>query len=1088
MSRRGKRSRGKPVTRVVAPRPSPRRAAEPARNHDSLRVSPREFLRERRPHYFSDSTAVARPRLDRAFLEYYISKLTSRSQEIDFESFARQLCEREVCPNLLPHTGPTGGGDSKVDSETYPVSYDVADTWYVGEARLAASERWAFAFSAKADWRSKLRSDIEKMAGTERGYARYYFVTSQYVPDRTRAELEDEYRNQKAIEVHIFDLNWLLEKVFGNGHEQLAVETLHIETELAPESRRGPNDAERAAIEAEVEEKIKAALESGQIGPRTVGLALESAILSRESERPRAEVDGKFERAARLAGDHGLKAQQRSVAYQRAWTAYWWLEDGPAFAELVLAYEAAVHGSENAFELERLANLYMCARVGVADRWQARDEWQAERWNVLNGELERVAGMASAPSAALNARVTQLIVRLSSSPDEFEETLHLLNEALDSATGLAGFGFEALADLISELGSVAPQLAAFDALHDRLVELVRQRTGDIAAGEMYVERAAQLYSAQRRSEAITAAGRALPLLYAEESRSQLLRALDLIGECYLAMGLPWAARGSWLIASSLAGSDAQGFGRGFPRLAMVLDRLRSVELRVGRLVESLAIHRLYRIVASVVAREYDSIRGDIVEADVAYEFVLTNAFLNLDGPRATSFNKLPDLLEAEDLPMARAALLRVLGHESTLPDWVGVEPGGELRFLSAVRAASGGVRLDPDAAGRPGSGTIETRVLGVRVQVAFEGGSPAKETAESILAAMESVLATSAGRGFAGYTPLLVVHVRPGHFTPFPWRLIDGNDGDPIEVVVALFDPSHLTFEQQGAIREGLVALVARIIPRAFIVDDPDETFRQLFGEEGALARAANFTGSFVTAGDLYDASALGLDGLLIGKETEYPPTGIQPRWDDVVAGRPQPRGTPGEASVSGPPDLRSLRHDEMRVESVINIPVWDRAQWRGMGFFMDPSGLPGIALLFRNPAAASMIWKEWQRIFGTADASDRLRLSIVTQVRPDDPYAYKAVVAPAPEAAFDGTAKVVFMTARVLEMNPSSDTNLRNFRAEYELSHGCLLGFALMPRAGADFAQPEILGTVHLSRVRFVEAKDVSDHDMESVALLPDH
>ena len=156
-------------------------------------------MRARRPYSFSDSSIETRPRLDRAFLEYFISTLTSRSQESDFETFARRLCEGEVCPNLLPHTGPTGGGDSKVDSETYPVSLDIADAWYVGEARAAATERWAFAFSAKADWRSKLRSDVDAMAGTGRGYARYYFVTSKYVPDRTRSTLEDDYRTNKTL-------------------------------------------------------------------------------------------------------------------------------------------------------------------------------------------------------------------------------------------------------------------------------------------------------------------------------------------------------------------------------------------------------------------------------------------------------------------------------------------------------------------------------------------------------------------------------------------------------------------------------------------------------------------------------------------------------------------------------------------------------------------------------------------------------------------------------------------------------------------------------------------------------------------------
>jgi hypothetical protein len=35
-----------------------------------------------------------------------LDTLTSRSQETIFENFARRLAQCEVCPNLLPHTGP----------------------------------------------------------------------------------------------------------------------------------------------------------------------------------------------------------------------------------------------------------------------------------------------------------------------------------------------------------------------------------------------------------------------------------------------------------------------------------------------------------------------------------------------------------------------------------------------------------------------------------------------------------------------------------------------------------------------------------------------------------------------------------------------------------------------------------------------------------------------------------------------------------------------------------------------------------------------------------------------------------------------
>ena len=89
-------------------------------------ISPQEFLRARRPDRFSDSFLEEGFVLDRSMLEYHLHSLTSRSQEADFERFARRLVEREVCPNLLPQTGPTGGGDSKVDAETYPVADDLS--------------------------------------------------------------------------------------------------------------------------------------------------------------------------------------------------------------------------------------------------------------------------------------------------------------------------------------------------------------------------------------------------------------------------------------------------------------------------------------------------------------------------------------------------------------------------------------------------------------------------------------------------------------------------------------------------------------------------------------------------------------------------------------------------------------------------------------------------------------------------------------------------------------------------------------------------------------------------------------------------
>ena len=268
---------------------------------NSQQFSPGAFLRARRPERFSDSVEVNHPYSIARMLEYHLHTLTNRSQETDFQHFAKHLAERELCPNLLPQTGPTGGGDSKVDAETYPVADDLSFVWYVGIGREAASERWAFAFSAKKDWRAKVHSDIDKIAQTGRGYAKAFFVTNQYVPDRSRAEVEDELRQKHGLDVRILDRTWILDKVFGGRHEQMTIQDLDIQTSARTQVKKGPHDLEREQDLEEIETRIKAASQDGQFGFQFVNDCAEATRLARGLEWPRTQVDGLFSRAERAA-------------------------------------------------------------------------------------------------------------------------------------------------------------------------------------------------------------------------------------------------------------------------------------------------------------------------------------------------------------------------------------------------------------------------------------------------------------------------------------------------------------------------------------------------------------------------------------------------------------------------------------------------------------------------------------------------------------------------------------------------------------------------------------------------------------------
>jgi len=143
------------------------------------KVSPSAFMRRLRPAYYSDSVDRTTYQLDAPTLEYHIETITARNQTHSFEIFCRKLCERTICPNLKPATGPEGGGDSKADTETIEVADEIATLSYIGEAN-ARRERWAFAFSAKKTWAEKIRRDVDGIIATDRGYQKIYCVTARF--------------------------------------------------------------------------------------------------------------------------------------------------------------------------------------------------------------------------------------------------------------------------------------------------------------------------------------------------------------------------------------------------------------------------------------------------------------------------------------------------------------------------------------------------------------------------------------------------------------------------------------------------------------------------------------------------------------------------------------------------------------------------------------------------------------------------------------------------------------------------------------------------------------------------------------------
>lgn len=1058
--------------------------------------SPNEFYRAQRPERFSDSVVVDKPTINRTLLEFHLATLTSRSQELAFEGFARGLIERTVCPNLLPHTGPTGGGDSKVDSETYPVADSLALGWYTGIGREASQERWAFAFSATKEWRPKLTSDVAKLVGTNRGYVKAFFVTNQYVSDRERGKIEDRLGKEHGIEVRVFDLSWLLDSVFNKGHETFAIEALGLSPTLSLEIRKGPRDTEREARLAELEDRIQAALREERIDLRLVNDALRSATTARGLERPRTEVDGRFLRASDLATKLGSRSDQLKAVYEWAWTTFFWYEDYSRFAALAKEALDLAAGTENAHHLELLTNLHGCLQSAVGRGWLSAEAVALSDFaTTLLKLLDKTGKVEQRPSNALHAQTLAAKVRLTQSPEKADKYLAKLGQIVKKARPLVGYPFEQTADLIAAMGPYFGQQPAYGKLFETVVEIAGKRQGDVTAAQMLLKRGAQQLEAGEHLDALRNIGRALGRLYKHESREELVHALYLAGAAYEDAELLWAARGSLVVAASVATDEFHKYGRITRYQAACYDRLRWLELRLGRIPEALQWHQL-----SVLASQAAGITTDPESFDF-FDAVLGIPLLDADLSQLKELERLPDVLDELGLFMSRGALLYALGHPSELPDelFKGADPAeGEAAFMRQWRDQPAGSQQRDTSLGTTDSVSLESDVLGCHVEVSCQNRSPAIETGESLLAALESLLSTAIDAHLVASEPYLRVTVLVSEFAdePVVFRL-DYDLGRPhLHVACQAFDPHSRTHEQQRVIKERLVEILINVLAHIVVGHADMKAIRKLIVDELALQRSVDFTGSFVTLGNV-----LGPDPKRSVDRWFQPRHKLHAltrgtKWDAedsrVLPHSPTAIGEGNRATgAKAPMEFRLPRkHTQVRTVSLIRQHLWNKAGWSGIGYFgrFDVVESPMMALLFRDGDAGAQIFQALRQDLGERDEKELLRVSIVRGISRKNPAWYRVVIG-TETAAWKGETTpnqdMVVMVSRVHMMEPETTENLDRFLTAYEKAKSFVLAPALVNERKELLAIGKI--TLAKTALHVRHAWEIGLHDPDSPAIRSD-
>jgi hypothetical protein len=302
-----------------------------------------------------------------------------------------------------------------------------------------------------------VRSDVQGIIKTERGYSLIYFITNQFVRDKARAQVEDQLRKDYKVVVRILDRSWIVKCVFEHERFRLAAETLKLTGYDEPATKKvGPLDAERESELKQLEEQIDDSSRYKGVQYQLAEDCLEAALLARGLELPRIDVEGRFLRAQRVAEKRNDRQQRLRIAYARAWTEFWWYDGFQELNELYDEVEKLAIDSKEATDLELLANVWTVLYTTVRERKLTAELAKFDaRTKALKAQLDKVASDKQRPNNALQARTSKILMDLQGALANgmpLDPILKSLNNALVASKRLPEFPVKPITKIIRELG------------------------------------------------------------------------------------------------------------------------------------------------------------------------------------------------------------------------------------------------------------------------------------------------------------------------------------------------------------------------------------------------------------------------------------------------------------------------------------------------------------------------------------------------------------------------------------------------------------------------------------------------------------
>lgn len=1033
-----------------------------------------DFYRKLRPEYFSDSKIEYKVKLPKEHLAYEINMISTNQKHDAFEVLCRKLAEKFISPNLIPQVGPTGGGDGKTDSETYPTSVNIADRWFTPENGWTKDENWAFAISAKKEWKSKIKSDVIKIVETQRGYTRVYFFTNQKVSSKIKKETQDQLIKQLKIDIVILDAEWIIEKIYDNKLINIAIESLNL-SDIYKEQiiEVGKNDASRIKKLEDLENKIVKSNRYFEYDYQLVEDALETAILSRMLEKSKAEVIGKFERALRLGRKLDNSRQLMRIHYQKAWTHINWYDDYDVFLVEYYSFKKYSKIDPNILGLELHSTLIQLL-WNISNNEHCTivipfKEELTEYIDFLDNCIQQTTKITTSLVAQVYKSLLNVIFRYNEeigASYEFDQ----ITKYIEISQSHIEFPFELFKNLIEAIGKVFPNDKSYDNLIDCIANIEGQKSSALSSGMTFLNRGIQKLDNNYNKESLIYLGKAVKKI-AKEDDNLLYIALDGLTKAYQRLGLYWAANNTILAALNIYTNKWYKLGSLDPRLLRCVDVILKNESYIGRIPYLLGWSEMYKVIYPQF--EHKELDEELPTHSLV-DACLSVRLLNENYSNWKDYLLLPEILAKEELYLSHDAVMYMLGHTSAITEkYKEITPSKNIDEVFSVAANQPFREQIAYETNLMYNSIIEfgSIILGTKITLKVEKNKSLVILAEAILAYLESFLATTFEEVYPSCEEILIeIKNKNNEY----YNLSNNNSFKYLlEINIEEYDRNIEGFS------ELFFELTTNIVTKNFLFGDPEPFLKKLFIQDEILER--QFT-------------------IQMHRTITHNILGLFPKifLDDWIRSTTNTYNFTREVNSLKLTSSKNLKpqieddnkweiemHNQNRVASIFDHYLWDNADWKGFGFFHRGNTLFGIFLAFADKNLGKKIFEEWIEKYTNKDINEEIYIGIVRGVNKEHPHRYRVLLTKNIPHSEKSKNNSIMTLARTLEMYAESPTNLNNLVNGYKYFNQYFLCPAYIDENG----QIEIYEDLGILKkeLSIKSAWEVSELDVESLGIRDD-